>query len=77
MITNMHVIPWDVKALRQEVDRIIRSFLKKEKAIEPLKTEKIMPNMHVIPWDMKALRNEVNRIVDGFSRSRMTVSLEF
>jgi len=66
MIQNMHVIPWDQKALRAEVDRIVGNFLEKEGPKDPLKTEEKIPKMQVIPWDLKALRQEVGRIVRSF-----------
>ena len=52
----MHVIPWDPKALKQEVARIVRSFSGKDEAIHHQRGEKMVPTMHVTPWDRKALR---------------------
>jgi hypothetical protein len=66
MMPKMNVVPWDPKALKQEVVRIVRSFGVKESAVHSVKSEQVMPTMHVTPWDRKAMRMEVLRIVSTF-----------
>jgi len=67
MKTNMRVTPWDRKALKQEVERIVSGFREKEGPVSPLEVERIIQTMHVVPWDPKAMRQEVARIVRGIA----------
>jgi hypothetical protein len=68
MIPKMHVIPWDPKALKNEVTHIVRRFSEKEGSVNSVKAEQMIPTMNVTLWERKTLRQEVIRIVRSFSR---------
>jgi hypothetical protein len=67
MKTSMRVTPWDRKALRLEVERIVCGFRENEGPASSLEVERIIQIMNVVPWDPKAIRQEVARIVRGIA----------